>query len=517
MVVVEPLGARVARWACRQPDARAAISGDTAITYAELDRLADAVAAGFGVHGVGRGDVVAYLGRNSVVHPLLMTAASRHGATFVSLNWRSTCCELDVVLTDCAPRVVVVQEEFTDLLGDSPAGSTVVVAANDPARLLTWAQQAGLGFTAAVDDPAGVPDPDTAIAALTYTSGTTGAAKGVALSAAQLDAYLTREVPWSMRPGDVALIVSPVFHIAGWGWVGIALTHGACVLLVPDPQPVRVTQAIREHGATLTLMVPTLVRSLLDEPATAAALNSLRMVTYGAASITPELIGRLRAAAPRAELAQGYGLSESGGTITALGPEDHGVGSRYLTSVGRALPGIAIAVFDPGTDRPVADGVPGELRTRSDQNCAGYLHRPEATERLYRDGWLCTGDLGRIVGGYVCLVDRLDEVINSGGEKIAPTELERVIARIPGVAEVCVLGTADRRWGQAVTAVVVRAPDATIEADDVIAACQAELARYKCPRRIEWAQSLPRTPSGKVSRRQVRDAIDGVASATAAE
>jgi fatty-acyl-CoA synthase len=108
-------------------------------------------------------------------------------------------------------------------------------------------------------------------------------------------------------------------------------------------------------------------------------------------------------------------------------------------------------------------------------------------------------------------------VINSGGEKVAPTELERVIARIPGVAEVCVLGTADRRWGQAVTAVVVRAPDATIEADDVTAACQAELARYKCPRRIEWAQSLPRTPSGKVSRRQVRDAIDGVTSATAAE
>jgi long-chain acyl-CoA synthetase len=506
--VAEPLGARVARWARRHPHARAAISGGTVITYAELDRLADAIAAGFGAHGVRRGDVVAYLGRNSVIHPVLMTAASRHGAVFVSLNWRLTCCELDVVLTDCAPRVVVVQEEFTDLLGGRPAGSVVVVAADNPAQLLTWAQEGGHGVTAGADDPPGVPDPDTAIVALSYTSGTTGAAKGVALSAAQLDAYLTREVPWSMRPGDVALIVSPVFHIAGWGWVGIALTHGACALLVPDPQPVRITQAIREHGATLTLMVPTLIQLLLDQPAP-TALNSLRMVTYGAASITPELIERLRAAAPLAELAQGYGLSESGGTITALGPEDHGGGSPYLASVGRALPGIAVAVFDLDNDRPVADGVLGEVRTRSDQNCTGYLHRPEATERLYRDGWLCTGDLGRIAGGYVYLVDRVDDVINSGGEKVAPAELERVIAQIPGVAEVCVLGTADRHWGQAVTAVVVRTPDATIEAGDVIAACRAELARYKCPRRIEWARSLPRTPSGKISRRQVREAIDG--------
>jgi acyl-CoA synthetase (AMP-forming)/AMP-acid ligase II len=351
--VAEPLATGVARWARRHPHARAAISGGTVITYAELDRLADAIAAGFGAHGVRRGDVVAYLGRNSVLHPVLMTAASRHGAIFVSLNWRSARRELDVVLTNGAPRVVVAQEEFTNLLGDRPAGSMAVVAADNPAQLLTWAQEAGHGVTARADDPPGVSDPGTAIVALTYTSGTTGDAKGVALSAAQLDAYLTREVPWSMRPGDVALIVSPVFHVAGWGWVGIALTHGACALLVPDPQPVRVTQAIREHGATLTLMVPTLIQSLLDEPAT-TALNSLRMITYGAASITPGLIERLRAAAPLAQLAQGNGLSESGGTITALGPEP-------LIAVGaRRSPRWSSALLKPRS-RPATSSRRAEL------------------------------------------------------------------------------------------------------------------------------------------------------------
>src|SRR5262249_51689897 len=152
-----------------------------------------------------------------------------------------------------------------------------------------------------------------------------------------------RETPWTMYPGDVALIVSPVFHIAGWGWVGIALAAGAAVLLVPDPQPPKIVAAIAAHRVTLTLMVPTLIRAVLDEPGAATALDTLRMVTYGAAAITPELIARLRTDAPHAALAQGYGLSESSGTIAALGAADHADGSTRLTSVGRALAGIEIA------------------------------------------------------------------------------------------------------------------------------------------------------------------------------
>jgi acyl-CoA synthetase (AMP-forming)/AMP-acid ligase II len=504
-VVVPSIGDRVAEWARRQPDAPAAISGDTTLSYRDLDRAADRLAHGLIQRGVTAGAIIVHIGRNGVAHPLLMVAAARVGAVFASLNWRATAAELAAVLADCRPRVVVVDDEFAatartavDLAAIE--ATVVVLASAVPDELL--GDGGGDSDGEPVDRPA--PGPDATIVALTYTSGTTGDPKGVAISRAQLDAYLMRETPWTMYPGDVALIVSPVFHIAGWGWVGIALAAGAAVVLAPDARPSAIVSAIVAHGVTLTLMVPTLIQAVLDEPGTAAALDSLRMVTYGAAAITPELIARLRAEAPHAALAQGYGLSESSGTIAALDPADHAEGSTRLTSVGRALAGIEVAVFDPDTQQPVADGVLGEIRTRSGQNCSGYLNKPEASARLWHDGWLCTGDLGWADDGYLYLVDRLDEVINSAGEKVAPSEVERVIARVPGVAEVGVVGTAHPHWGQAVTAAIVTAPGATVNEADVVAACRAELAGYKCPRRVEWVAALPHTSSGKLSRRILR-------------
>jgi long-chain acyl-CoA synthetase len=507
IAVVPSFSDRVAAWAARQPDAPAAIAGDRVLTYAELDRLAAVTADGLAAAGAGSGEVVAFIGRNGVVHPLLLTAASRAAAILASLSWRSTAAELDLILVDAAPRVIVVEAEFAAQVGEQPGCAVVVIDRDDVEAIVAWATAAAIATAPARSFTASAISDD-AIVALTYTSGTTGGPKGVSISKAQLNAYLMRATPWSMWPGDVALIVSPVFHIAGWGWVGIALAAGACVLLVADPRPAAIVRAIQARRVTLTLMVPTLIESVLDEPGAGAALDTLRMVTYGAATITPDLIGRLQMLAPHADLAQGYGLSESTGTIAALGPADHRSGSTRLTSVGTALVGIELAVFDPDDDRQLADGELGEVRTRSEQNCTGYRNRPGETTRLYRDGWLRTGDLGSMDGGYLYLVDRLDDVINSGGEKVAPSEVERVIAQLPGVAEVCVVGPADPQWGQAVTAVVVRVPGAVVTEDEVVAACRAQLAGYKCPRRIVWADTLPHTPTGKLSRRQVRAEFD---------
>jgi long-chain acyl-CoA synthetase len=506
--VVPSISDRVAQWARRQPDALAVISGDVRLSYGDLDRWADQLASGLLERGVTTGSVVVHIGRNRVVHPLLMVAASRAGAVFASLNWRATAAELAAVLADCRPRVVVVDEEFT-----ATARAAVDRTSIDATVIVLGPVVPDELLGNAAPPTRREVGPDTTIVALTYTSGTSGDPKGVAISRAQLNAYLMRETPWTMYPGDVALIVSPVFHIAGWGWVGIALAAGAAVLLVPDPKPTAIVAAIAADQVTLTLMVPTLIQAVLAEPGAATALDTLRMVTYGAAAITPELIVRLREHAPHAALAQGYGLSESSGTIAALAPADHAKGSTRLTSVGRALAGIEIAVFDPDTQQPVADGTLGEIRTRSEQNCSGYLNQPEATARLWRDGWLCTGDLGWADNGYLYLVDRVDEVINSAGEKIAPTEVERVIARIPGVAEVGVVGTAHPQWGQVVTAAVVVAPGGALTGADVIAACRAELAGYKCPRRVEWVAALPRTASGKVSRRVLRAELERISAA----
>ena len=494
-------------WAAVRPEAPAltVVAGgaqETAWTYAELDAVSNRVGQALRAAGVGAGDRVAHLGRNRAGYVALLYGASKVRAAILGLNWRLTASELQPLLADADPRVVVVDDEFRPALDAAVARAGVdpVIVRGDDVE--GWA--AGHPAT----DPGAVPEPDD-IALIFYTSGTTGVPKGALLPVASIAANLARPVPWRMRPGSTVLVCSPVFHTAGTGWIYLPVYFGAHCLLLRDPGPAQILGAIEEYGVSQALLVPAVIQMIMNEPAMASAdVSSLESLVYGASPISPTLLAAT-VTAMGCEMVQAYGMTETGGPITYLLPEDHDPADPHgrLRSAGRPAEGIEVRVTDPETATPCPPGTVGEVWTRSDQQMVGYLNRPEATaETLTADGWLRTGDAGYMdADGYVFLTDRLSDMIVSGGENVYPVEVEHVLTQHPAVGDAAVIGVPDTRWGETVRAVVVPAAGATVDGDELIAWCRQRLAGYKTPTGVDVVAELPRNPAGKVLRRVLRE------------
>jgi long-chain acyl-CoA synthetase len=313
---------------------------------------------------------------------------------------------------------------------------------------------------------------------------------------------------WDLGPDAVNLAAMPMFHIGGSGWALFGLTAGACTVLVREVNPELILRAISEHRVTAAFLVPAVIQLVMATPgAEDADFSSLRIIAYGASPITETVLTKAMRVFG-CQFIQLYGLTETTGAITQLDPEDHDVESRphLLRSCGRPYPWVEVRVVDPATGEECAVGEIGELWTRSEKNMLGYWGNEQATGSVITsDGWLKTGDAGyRDADGYLYLHDRMKDMIVSGGENVYPAEVENVLAKHPAVADVAVIGVPDERWGEAVKAVVVPAPGCDFDRDELLEFARTELAGYKIPKSVDVAESLPRNPSGKLLKREIR-------------
>ncbi|HEX6567528.1 MAG TPA: AMP-binding protein, partial [Acidimicrobiales bacterium] len=362
------------------------------------------------------------------------------------------------------------------------------------------------------DDP-GVAAAGDDVAFQLYTSGTTGLPKGVMLTNDNFFKGVGGIAQqWRFTEDSVNLAMMPMFHIAGAGWAMVGLYHGCRTVVLRDVDPARILQVIPEFGVTNAFMVPAVIQFLLVTPGVESTdFSSLRTLVYGASPITDQVLVR-GIDTFGCEFIQVYGLTETTGAITQLDGADHDPENRphLLRSCGRPYPWVEIRAVDgAGDDVPV--GQVGELWTRSHQNMAGYWNNPSATaEAVTPDGWFRTGDAGYLdAEGYVYLHDRVKDMIVSGGENVYPAEVENVLMKHPAVDDVAVIGVPDATWGEAVKAIVVLAPGSAVGADaietDLIAFARESLAGYKLPKSVDVADVLPRNPSGKLLKRELRE------------
>ncbi|MGE3619845.1 MAG: AMP-binding protein [Acidimicrobiia bacterium] len=485
-----------ARW----PERIAVHFRHDALTFAQLDARADELAGALAAAGVGPGDRFALLSPNHPVHLTAQVAACRLGAALVPLNTRLAVAELDHIVGDAGPRVLLAHE--------STAAAAAEVAAGHP-DLAAW--------TFPADDPLGPPGPDRdrrplgpsegidpeAVATILYTSGTTGRPKGAMISNRALAARMTSYVlDPGMRRGCTFLQPLPMFHIAATVSFAASSVGGTNVIL-ESFSAAAVEEAVARHGVTHALLVPTMIKDVVAgcDP---ARFTTLETVLYGASSIEPEDLRRAMQVLG-CSFWQSFGQTETG-PVTSLVAEDHDADDPVrLTAAGRVGLGCEIAVVD-GEDRPLPPGEVGEIVARGPAMMSGYWGLPEASAEAMRGGWLHTGDLGRFdADRFLHVTDRLKDMVVSGGENVYPREVERVLLDHPAVADVAVVGVPHPRWGEAVHAVVVPAdPRSEPDPAELGSHCRRSLAGYKIPKSWSFAPDLPRNATGKVLKAQLR-------------
>ena len=312
--------------------------------------------------------------------------------------------------------------------------------------------------------------------------------------------------PWiGWSPEDVSLVNIPSFHIGGLWWALTGLGVGATNVVLPAFDPARWLAAVGQHRVTKSCLVPAMLQLVLASPALADAdLSSLEWIVYGGSPIPRPLLARALETFG-ARLAQIYGLTETGNTAVCLPHADHlDLDSERVEAAGLPYPSVRVEVVD-GDGRPLPPRAVGEIRIASPANMVGYWKRPEATAETLRDGWVYTGDAGFLdEDGRVYVRDRLKDMIIYAGENVYPAEVESVLCGFPGVREAAVIGVPDERWGELPIAIVVRDPGAEVRARALLAHARRELADFKVPKRVEWSDALPRTPSGKIKKAELR-------------
>lgn len=484
------------------PDRLAIDADDRAVSYEELAAGVRAAVAWLEALGVARGDRVAYLGRNRIEFFELLLASAWTGALIVPVNWRLAPGEVEHVVRDAEPSVVVAEageHHLLDPVADHLRDVPRVVLGEAPHR---WS-------TVSPSSPVPADLPDEAPLWLIYTSGTTGLPKGVVLTHGNLRAMFDElSAAWRFLPGRVTYTPYPVFHAAGIFWVlGPLLTRGSAVLR-RQLDPGDLAKSCRSLGVTNTMLVPSVLQRVLDDPEVDPAdLQGLRTIVYGVAPISEALLERAMATLPECELIHAYGLTEATGAVTVLPWAEHRPGERRMRSCGRPYSFVELRIADPATGEELEPEQVGEVWVRGPVVMAGYFRKPEETaEAIRSDGWLRTGDAGYVdADGYLYLTDRIKDMIITGGENVYPAEVENVLHTHPRVREVAVVGVPDDRWGETVKAVVVREPGTEVTVAELISWCRDRLAHYKCPTSVDFVDELPKNATGKILRRVVRE------------
>jgi acyl-CoA synthetase (AMP-forming)/AMP-acid ligase II len=493
----------------QRPDQPAFVYGSRTVTFGDIDVRSSRVANGLRSEGVASQDRVAFLDKNSPEFFEVLFGAAKLNAVTVAVNWRLAAREAAYIVNDAEATVLVVGEELLPLAeAMEPELTTVkkVVVIGHHARHDSY--EAWLAGQAATDpDETGAPDD---VALQLYSSGTTGLPKGVMLTHdGCLSSFAQIHGALGFSEGSVSLVAMPLFHIAGACWALLGVDHGLAAVLERDVDPARLVRAIAERGVTHAVVVPAVLQFMLAVPGVEEVdFSSLECIVYAGSPIAEAVLtGALQVFGPK--LVQGYGMTETGGVVSLLPAEDHdpdGPAAHRLRSAGRPMPQCGLRIVEPATLGDLPVGAVGEILIRTPHNMKGYWKLPQATaDTLLPDGWLRTGDAGYVdEDGYLYIHDRVKDMIISGGENIYPAEIENVLMAHPAVADVAVVGVPSDRWGETPKAFVVRAPGADVVAGELIDYARRNLARYKCPTSVEWRQSLPRNPTGKLLKKDLR-------------
>ena len=477
---------------------------DQTWSFAQLHERSSRTANALKAVGVGQGDRVALLTKNCAECFELMYACNKMGAIFTGLNWRLAPTEIQAIVQDAQPKVIIVSAGEEALLTDTCRKLSCIK------RIVVLGEDFdGWRKAAADSDPghSGAPDE---VALLLYTSGTTGLPKGVMLTnqGMSFTPRLAAE-SWGMDADSVNLVAMPMFHIGGCGYGSSTMTVGGHTILLREVNPARIIEVIAKHKVTHTFLVPTVVQAVLEVPHVKEAdLSSMQLLMYGAAPMGNVLLRRAIEILG-CQFMQAYGMTETAGTVVVLPPEDHepqGSRAALLSSVGRVLPWVDMRVVDPQTKSDMPTGQVGEIWLRSEMVMQGYWNKPQDTaETLLEDGWLRTGDAAYLdADGYIYLFDRFKDLIISGGENIYPAEIENILNGHPAILEVAVIGMPHPRWGESPRAVVVLRQEMQATEQALISYARAHLAHYKCPTSVVFTDQLPRNASGKLLKRELR-------------
>jgi acyl-CoA synthetase (AMP-forming)/AMP-acid ligase II len=496
----------------RHPQRVAVVCGQRRRTFAELQDRVARLAGGLHQLGVAPGDRVAMLSQNSDSYHEYYFAVPWADAVLNPVNTRWNPTEIAYSLRDSATRVLIVDPVFTPLVEaireNHSELTTVIVTGRAPAPDGTHDYESLVASARPVPDARRGGDE---LAGVFYTGGTTGFPKGVMLSHRNLlvSAAGTMSTGAMHTPDGTALHSAPMFHLAALAtWINQNMAANTQVYL-PRFDPKEVLDAIQRHAVTDIVLVPTMIQMLVDHPAIHDfTVSSVKRVLYGGSSIAASVLSRAMATFPQAQFTQAFGMTELGPVATLLLPEDHildGEGSHRLTSAGRAAPHAEVRIVDED-DREVPVGEIGQIVVRGANVTAGYWDNPAETAQALRGGWMHTGDAGRLdEAGYLYIVDRIKDMIVTGGENVYSTEVENAVAQHPAVAAVAVIGLPDEVWGERVHAVVVLHRGASATAEDICSHTKSLIARYKAPRSVDFVEALPTSGAGKVLKRSLRE------------
>jgi fatty-acyl-CoA synthase len=494
----------LAHHAARTPKKAMTVFEGEVLTYAQMEAKVRALAGGWQARGVGPGDVVALLSYNCPQFLQSMFAANCLGAIAMPINWRLAAPEVRFILEHSDARALVCDEGLLELSNEATAGAEDAIirsciAAEAAPR---WTTLAELEADGTVAEPVATEPDD--VHRLMYTSGTTGRPKGVMLTHANLAwKNLAHIIEFGFTDADLGLACGPLYHVGALDLTTTSLiAAGATTIIHRTFDAAAVVDELERSRVSTVWLAPAMVNAIMALPEVDQRdLSSVRVIINGGEKMPIPLIERIQRTFPSAWFADAYGLTETVSGDTFL---DRDSIVTKLGSVGRPCLYLDLDVWDE-EGRSVPAGARGEIVLRGPKVFKGYWRDDEATERAFEGGWFHTGDIGvRDEDGYLFIVDRLKDMIVSGGENIAGSEVERVLYEHGAVLEVAVVGRPDERWGEVPVAFVVIRPGATATAEQLLVHCGEQLARFKVPKDVTFLDALPRNPSGKVLKRELR-------------
>lgn len=504
------VGDLLRRTAARYPDKLAVVEGEVRVTFSEFDAAVNRCARALLERGATKGDRLAILSHNCWEYVVLAFAAARTGVILVPVNFMLNADEIAYILGHSGATGLVVEDDLAATAADAldRAGTDDGIRgriSRSPGAALDGWEDVGSWWRTGDDTPVHVDVFDDDPLRLMYTSGTESRPKGAMLSSRSLiSQYVSCIVDGGMSVDDVEVHALPLYHCAQLDcFFSVDVYLGATSIILPDPEPGRLLATIEREGVTKLFCPPTVWISLLRHPDfDSTDLSSLRKGYYGASAMPVEVLHELRRRLPDVDLWNFYGQTEMAPLATILRPHEQ---LERAGSAGRPCINVETQLIDDD-GRPVAPGEIGEIVHRSPQSTLGYYDDEERTADAYAGGWFHSGDLGVMTDdGYLWVVDRKKDMIKTGGENVASREVEEVLFEVDGVAEVAVFGIDHPHWIEAVTAVVVAKDGATVDVDDVHEHARARLAPYKRPKYVVVADQLPKNPSGKILKRELRD------------
>ena len=488
-----------------RPDAIALDYQDRTTTFRQLNERTSRVAQGLIAAGQKPNARVGHIGKNNDLYFELVLGAFKARNVIVGVNWRLAAAEIAYILNDAGCEILFVGKDFHDTIAQvlplCPKLKTVIAMDGGHA---SWPAYEAWRDARKAEDPMLPIAPDDDVIQL-YTSGTTGHPKGVQLTNAN---YLSifeaaPSIGLAYDPNDIVLVAMPVFHVAGVNLGLLSLVGGSRGIILGDIDPTEILRLIEVKGISRAFLVPAVILFLLQHPRAAEIdFSRLKSMAYGASPISDDVLQRAQKLLG-CEFVQLYGLTETTGAGAYLPPEAHDAGKGKLRSCGIPAPGVSIRIVDEH-GKTLAPGEVGEIQLRGRNIMKGYWAKADATAKAIQDQWFASGDAGFFdEDGYLYIHDRVKDMIVSGGENVYPAEVENAIFGHPAVADVAVIGVPDEKWGEAVKAIVVKKADVTPA--EIIAYARERIAGYKLPKSVDFIGALPRNPSGKILRRELRE------------